>query len=92
MSPLVNYALALYVRRQRGLAAVASYEAEHGAFTYVELAEVDGLLDAAGVADLRTADLPAKPGSAPRSRRCRVARARERPELHRRGTRHGRAR
>ena len=41
VSPLVNEALALYLRRQRGLAAVASYEAEHGAFTDAELTEAD---------------------------------------------------
>jgi len=51
VSPLVNDALALYLLRQRGLAAVASYEAEHGAFTDDELDEADGLLDAAGVVD-----------------------------------------
>jgi hypothetical protein len=61
VSPLVNDALALYLRRQRGLAAVAAYEAEDGAFTDAELAEADGFLDAAGVVDLRTADAPAKP-------------------------------
>jgi hypothetical protein len=60
VSPLVNDALALYLRRERGLAAIASYEAEHGAFTDAELAEADGLLDAAGLVDLRIADLPAK--------------------------------
>ena len=61
VSPLVNDALALYLRRQRGLAAVAAYEAENSAFTDAELAEADGFLDAAGVVDLRTADAPAKP-------------------------------
>ena len=61
VSPLVNDALALYLRRQRGLAAVAAYEAEYGAFTDAELGEADSLLDAAGVVDLRTADVPAKP-------------------------------
>lgn len=61
VSPLVNDALALYLRRQRGLAAVAAYEAESGEFTDAELAEADGLLDAAGVLDLRTAEPPAKP-------------------------------
>jgi hypothetical protein len=52
VSPLVNDALAHYLRRQRGLAAVAAYESEHGAFSDDELAEADRLLDAAGVADL----------------------------------------
>jgi hypothetical protein len=61
VSPLVNDALAMYLRRQRGLAAVASYEAEHGPFTDAELAEADSLLDAAGVLDLRAADVAAKP-------------------------------
>jgi len=67
VSPLVNDALALYLRRQRGLAAVAAYEAEHGAFTAEELAEADGMLDAAGVADLAASSDPiveAKPGRA----------------------------
>jgi hypothetical protein len=57
VSPLVNDALAHYLRRQRGLAAVAAYEAEHGAFSDDELAEADRLLDAAGVIDL-TAPTP----------------------------------
>jgi hypothetical protein len=57
VSPLVNDALAHYLRRQRGLAAVAAYEAEHGAFSDDELAEADRLLDAAGVVDL-TAPTP----------------------------------
>jgi hypothetical protein len=61
VSPLVNDALALYLRRQRGLAAVAAYEAEHVPFSDAELAEVDNLLDAAGVLDLRAADEAAKP-------------------------------
>ena len=52
VSPLVNDAVALYLRRQGGLAAVASYEPERGAFTGEELAEADGRLDAAGVVDL----------------------------------------
>jgi hypothetical protein len=33
VSPLINDALAHYLRRQRGLAALAAYEADHGAFT-----------------------------------------------------------
>jgi hypothetical protein len=54
VSPLVNDALAHYLRRQRGLAAVAAYEAEFGAFTADELADADRALDAAGVTDLTT--------------------------------------
>lgn len=61
VSPLVNDALAMYLRRQRGLGAVASYEAEHGAFTDAELTEADSILDTAGVVDLRTAEEPADP-------------------------------
>jgi len=64
VSPLVNDALAGYLHRRRALAAVAAYEAEHGAFTAAELAEADRLLDAAGVADLTASP---KPG--PRRRR-----------------------
>jgi hypothetical protein len=60
VSPLVNDALAMYLRRQRGLAAVASYEADHGAFTETELVEADRALDAAGVVDLRIAGERAK--------------------------------
>jgi hypothetical protein len=52
VSPLVNDALAHYLRRQRGLAAVAEYEAECGAFTEEELAEADRVLDEASVVDL----------------------------------------
>lgn len=52
VSPLVNDALAHYLRRQRGLAAVVEYEAEYGAFTEEELAEADRALDEAGVVDL----------------------------------------
>ena len=63
VSPLVNDALAHYLRRQRGLAAVAAYEAEHGAFTADELAEADRALDAAGVVDLAE-----PPPTAPRTR------------------------
>jgi hypothetical protein len=58
VSPLVNDALAHYLRRQRGLAAVAEYEAEYGAFTEEELAEADRVLDEAGVVDLTA---PSKP-------------------------------
>lgn len=55
VSPLINDALAHYLRRQQGLAAIAAYEAEHGAFTDAELAEADRLLDEAGVVDLTAA-------------------------------------
>lgn len=58
VSPLVNDALAHYLRRQRGLAAVADYEAEFGTFTEEELAEADRVLDAAGVVDLTAAAKP----------------------------------
>ena len=58
VSPLVNDALAHYLRRQRGLAAVADYEAEFGAFTEEELAEADRVLDAAGVVDLTATAKP----------------------------------
>lgn len=61
VSPMVNDALALYLRRERGLAAVASYEAEHGLFSDTELAEADRLLNAAGLVDLRIAEPRLKP-------------------------------
>jgi hypothetical protein len=70
VSPLVNDALAMYLRRQRGLAAVASYEGEHGPFTDAELAEADSGLDAAGVLDLRTAEAPAKPRKRPPAKKA----------------------
>lgn len=76
VSPLVNDALALYLRRQRGLAAVASYEAEHGAFTDAELAEADKLLDAAGVVDLGSADVPAEPRQRTAAKKATVSRRR----------------
>jgi hypothetical protein len=77
VSPLVNDALALYLRRERGLAAVASYEAEHGVFTDTELAEADRLLDAACLVDLRIAEPPPNRAQrtvkqATRSRRART--------------------
>ena len=75
VSPLVNDALALYLRRQRGLAAVAAYEAEHGAFTDAELAEADSVLDAAGVVDLRIIDRPTKRTAAKKSTASRRRRA-----------------
>jgi hypothetical protein len=54
VSPLVNEALALDLRSQRGSAAVAACEAEEGTFTDAELAGADRLLHVAGVPDLRT--------------------------------------
>ena len=54
VSPIVNEALVMYLRRRHGLAAVAAYEAEHGALTDAELAAADRLLDDAGLVDLRT--------------------------------------
>lgn len=77
VSPLVNDALAHYLRRQRGLAAIAAYEAEFGAFTEEELAEADRLLDAAGVADL-TATPPAGRATGRKSAKPRSARSRTR--------------
>ncbi|MEI6624603.1 MAG: hypothetical protein WCP28_22165 [Actinomycetes bacterium] len=38
-----------WLRKQRGLAAVAEWEAENGAFTEAELAEADRILDSIGV-------------------------------------------
>jgi hypothetical protein len=74
VSPLVNVALAHYLRRQRGLAAMAAYEAEHGAFTDDELAEADRVLDAAGVVDLT----PLTPGPRQRAAAKKATRARTR--------------
>lgn len=76
VSPLVNDALAMYLRRQRGLAAVASYEAERGAFTDGELAEADSSLDAAGVLDLRAADVAGKPRKRARAKQSTATRRR----------------
>lgn len=74
VSPLVNDALAHYLRRQRGLAAVAAYEAEHGPFTEEELTEADRILDEAGVVDLTTTAKPkrVKRPTVPPSRRRRA--------------------
>lgn len=47
VSALVTSAAEDLLRRRRGLAAVAEFEAEHGAFTQEELAEADRLLDEA---------------------------------------------
>ncbi len=70
VSPLVNDALAHYLRRQRGLAVVEAYEAEYGEFTDAELAEADRILDAAGVVDLTAAT-----GPKPRVRRAAAKKA-----------------
>jgi hypothetical protein len=67
VSPLINDALAHYLRRQRGLAAMAAYEAERGAFTDAELAEADRILDAAGVVDLTAVPAPAPSKRAPKN-------------------------
>lgn len=68
VSPLVNDALVHYLRRQRGLAVVAAYEVEHGAFSDAELAAADRILDEAGVADLTAPTAPkARKRSTPRS-------------------------
>lgn len=58
VSPLVNDALAHYLRRQQGLAAVAAYETEYGALTAEELLEADRVLDDAGVLDLAARAAP----------------------------------
>ena len=47
VSALMTSAAEDLLRRRRGLAAVAEYEAEHGAFTEEELAEADRILDEA---------------------------------------------
>jgi predicted transcriptional regulator len=49
VSTVINRALRHELRLQRGLAAVADWESEHGAFTDEELAEADRILDEAGV-------------------------------------------
>ena len=49
VSSVVNRAPRRELRVSRGLAAVAEWEGQHGAFTKLELAEVDGVLDQAGV-------------------------------------------
>jgi hypothetical protein len=74
VSPLVNDALALYLRRQRGLAAVAAYEAEQGELTDAELAAADALLDDAGVADLRVVERPAKVRKRPAAKKASAPR------------------
>ena len=60
--------------RQRGLAAIAEYEAECGAFTEEELAEADRILDEASVVDLTTTAKPkrAQRSTVPPSRRRRA--------------------
>jgi predicted transcriptional regulator len=49
VSTVVDRALRHELRLHHGLTAVASWEAEHGAFTAQELADADGILDEAGV-------------------------------------------
>jgi predicted transcriptional regulator len=51
VSTVINLALRHELRLQRGLAAVAEWESEHGAFTEEEIAEADRILDAAGVGE-----------------------------------------
>ena len=53
VSATVNQALAELLHRRRGLAAVAEWEAEHGAFTDEEMADAHKRLSEAGVPDLR---------------------------------------
>jgi hypothetical protein len=53
VSATVNQALAELLHRRRGLAAVAEWEAEHGAFTDAEMADAHQRLSEAGVPDLR---------------------------------------
>ena len=52
VSAVVNKALDDLLRRRRGLAAVAEWEAENGALSAEELAEADAILDAAGIPNL----------------------------------------
>ncbi|HVB26490.1 MAG TPA: hypothetical protein VNE21_01110 [Mycobacteriales bacterium] len=49
VSTVINRALRHELRLQQGLAAVAAWEAAHGALSTEELVEADRLLDAAGV-------------------------------------------
>jgi predicted transcriptional regulator len=53
VSTVVNRALRHQLRIQKGLAAVAEWEAEHEAITPEELAEADRILDKAGISDTR---------------------------------------
>lgn len=53
VSATVNRALADLLRRERGLAAVAEWEGEHGPLSDLDLAEADRILDAAGLPDRR---------------------------------------
>lgn len=53
MSGVVTDALREVLARQDGLAAMAEWQARHGAFTEDELAAADRELDRAGVPDLR---------------------------------------
>lgn len=49
VSTVVDRALRHELRQNRGLAAVAAWEDEHGAFTEQELNDADCILDQAGV-------------------------------------------
>jgi predicted transcriptional regulator len=49
VSTVINRVLRHELRLLRGLAAVAAWEAEHGAFTDEELTEADRVLDEAGI-------------------------------------------
>lgn len=49
VSTVVDRALRHELRLNQGLATIAAWEHEHGAFTEHELAEADRLLDQAGV-------------------------------------------
>lgn len=53
VSPLVNEAVARFLKLEAGRRAVAEYEREFGAFTPEELAEAKRVLDDAGVTDYR---------------------------------------
>jgi hypothetical protein len=68
VSPLANDAHAHVQRRRQGLATIAAYEAEHGAFTEEELAEADRTLDEAGVVDVNAPPAPrARKRSSPKN-------------------------
>lgn len=51
VSSVINRALRHELRIQRGLTAVAQWEAEHGSFSEQELTEADGVLDRVGVGE-----------------------------------------
>jgi hypothetical protein len=77
VSPLINDALTHYLRRQRGLAAVATYEDEHGALTADEIADANRLLDKAGLPDLTR--VPAKPRTQRRAKDVAASETSSRP-------------